>query len=66
MIWNAFAIAVREIGRNLTRAFLTVLGIFSIVQSAVTIGVPIWLIVRSASPIRGSRDRRTSTGSLTP
>jgi hypothetical protein len=41
-------------------------GIFSIVQSAVTIGVPIWLIVRSASPIRGSRDRRTSTGSLTP
>ena len=24
MIWNAFAIAVREISRNLTRAFLTV------------------------------------------
>ena len=28
MIWNALTIAVREIGRNLTRAFLTVLGIF--------------------------------------
>ncbi len=50
----------------LARGSVTVLGIFSIVQSAVTIGVPIWLIVRSASPIRGSRDRRTSTGSLTP
>ena len=50
----------------LARGSVTVLAIFSIVQSAVTIGVPIWLIVRSASPIRGSRDRRTSTGSLTP
>ena len=36
MIWNAFAIAVREIGRNLTRAFLTVLGIFIGVASIIT------------------------------
>jgi putative ABC transport system permease protein len=36
MIWNAFAIAVREIGRNLTRAFLTVLGIVIGVASIIT------------------------------
>jgi putative ABC transport system permease protein len=36
MIWNAFAIAVREIGRNLTRAFLTVLGIFIGVAAIIT------------------------------
>ena len=36
MIWNAFAIALREIGRNLTRAFLTVLGIFIGVASIIT------------------------------
>ena len=36
MIWNAFAIAVREISRNLTRAFLTVLGIFIGVASIIT------------------------------
>lgn len=35
---------------------VSLLGIFSILQSAVTIGVPIWLIIRSASSIRGSRD----------
>ena len=27
MIWNALSIAVREIRRNLVRAFLTVLGV---------------------------------------
>jgi len=36
MIWNAFALAVREISRNLTRAFLTVLGIFIGVASIIT------------------------------
>lgn len=36
MIWNAFAIALREIGRNLTRAFLTVLGIFIGVAAIIT------------------------------
>lgn len=41
MIWNAFYIALREIRRNLTRAFLTVLGIIigvSAVVSMVTLG----------------------------
>ncbi len=36
MIWNAFAIAVQEIARNLTRAFLTVLGIFIGVAAIIT------------------------------
>lgn len=36
MIWNAFAIALREISRNMTRAFLTVLGIFIGVASIIT------------------------------
>ena len=36
MIWNALSIAVREIGRNLTRAFLTVLGIFIGVAAIIT------------------------------
>jgi putative ABC transport system permease protein len=36
MIWNAFSIAVREIVRNLTRAFLTVLGIFIGVAAIIT------------------------------
>ncbi len=36
MIANAFFIAVREIGRNLTRAFLTVLGIFIGVAAIIT------------------------------
>lgn len=36
MIWNAFAIAVREISRNLTRAFLTVLGVFIGVAAIIT------------------------------
>lgn len=36
MIWNAFAIAIREIARNPTRAFLTVLGIFIGVAAIIT------------------------------
>jgi len=36
MIWNAFTLAVREIGRNLTRAFLTVLGVFIGVAAIIT------------------------------
>jgi len=36
MIWNAFSIAIREITRNLTRAFLTVLGVFIGVAAIIT------------------------------
>ena len=36
MIWNAFLIALREIRRNLTRAFLTVLGVIIGVSAVVT------------------------------
>ena len=36
MIWNAFGLAVREIGRNPTRAFLTVLGVFIGVAAIIT------------------------------
>ena len=36
MIWNAFSIALREIRRNLTRAFLTVLGVIIGVSAVIT------------------------------
>ncbi len=36
MLWNAFFIALREIRRNLTRAFLTVLGIIIGVAAVIT------------------------------
>ena len=36
MFWNAFIIALREIRRNLTRAFLTVLGVVIGVAAVVT------------------------------
>ena len=36
MIWNAFLLAVHELGRNLTRAILTVLGIFIGVAAIIT------------------------------
>jgi putative ABC transport system permease protein len=36
MIWNAFLIALREIRRNLTRAFLTVLGVIIGVAAVIT------------------------------
>ena len=36
MIWNAFAIALREIRRNLMRAFLTVLGVIIGVAAVIT------------------------------
>ena len=36
MIWNAFLIALREIRRNLTRAFLTVLGVIIGVSAVIT------------------------------
>jgi len=36
MIWNAFSIAVREIRRNVTRAFLTVLGVIIGVSAVIT------------------------------
>ena len=36
MIWNAFVIALREIARNVTRSFLTVLGVFIGVAAIIT------------------------------
>lgn len=36
MLWNAFLIALREIRRNLTRAFLTVLGVIIGVAAVIT------------------------------
>lgn len=36
MLWNAFVIALREIRRNLTRAFLTVLGVVIGVAAVIT------------------------------
>lgn len=36
MLWNALAIAIREIRRNITRAFLTVLGVIIGVAAVVT------------------------------
>lgn len=36
MLWNAFFIALREIRRNLTRAFLTVLGVIIGVSAVIT------------------------------
>ena len=37
MFWNAFIIALREIRRNLTRAFLTVIGVAIGVAAVVTL-----------------------------
>jgi putative ABC transport system permease protein len=50
MIWNAFAIALREIARNMTRAFLTVLGIFigaAAIITMVTLGQGATLAVKA-------------------
>ena len=50
MIWNAFAIALREISRNMTRAFLTVLGIFigtAAIITMVTLGQGATLAVKA-------------------
>jgi putative ABC transport system permease protein len=57
MIWNAFAIAVREISRNLTRAFLTVLGIFigvAAIITMVTLGQGATLAVKAQIASLGS------------
>lgn len=57
MIWNAFAIAVREIGRNLTRAFLTVLGVFigvAAIITMVTLGQGATLAVKAQISSLGS------------
>jgi putative ABC transport system permease protein len=57
MIWNAFAIAVREIGRNFTRAFLTVLGIFigvAAIITMVTLGQGATLAVKAQISSLGS------------
>jgi len=57
MIWNAFAIAVREISRNLTRAFLTVLGIFigvAAIITMVTLGQGATLAVKAQISSLGS------------
>ena len=50
MIWNAFAIALREISRNMTPAFLTVLGIFigtAAIITMVTLGQGATLAVKA-------------------
>jgi putative ABC transport system permease protein len=57
MIWNAFAIAVREIARNPTRAFLTVLGIFigvAAIITMVTLGQGATLAVKAQISSLGS------------
>ena len=57
MIWNAFAIALREIGRNLTRAFLTVLGVFigvAAIITMVTLGQGATLAVKAQISSLGS------------
>ena len=57
MIWNAFTLAVREIGRNLTRAFLTVLGIFigvAAIITMVTLGEGATLAVKAQISSLGS------------
>jgi len=57
MIWNAFAIAVREIGRNLTRAFLTVLGIIIGVAAVVT------MVTLGQATTNAVKDQISSLGS---
>jgi putative ABC transport system permease protein len=57
MIWNALSIAVREIGRNLTRSFLTVLGIFigvAAIITMVTLGQGATLAVKAQISSLGS------------
>ncbi|WP_397385278.1 ABC transporter permease [Prosthecobacter sp.] len=57
MIWNAFAIALREISRNLTRAFLTVLCIFigvAAIITMVTLGQGATLAVKAQISSLGS------------
>ncbi len=57
MLWNAFAIALREIRRNLTRAFLTVLGIVigvAAVITMVTLGQGATLAVKAQISSLGS------------
>ena len=61
MIWNAFTLAVREISRNLTRAFLTVLGIFigvSAIITMVTLGEGATLAVKAQISSLGSNLRK--------
>jgi putative ABC transport system permease protein len=57
MIWNAFAIALREISRNMTRAFLTVLGIFIGVASIIT------MVTLGEGATQAVKDQISSLGS---
>jgi putative ABC transport system permease protein len=57
MIWNALTIAIQEIGRNLTRSFLTVLGIFigvAAIITMVTLGQGATLAVKAQISSLGS------------
>jgi len=57
MIWNAFSIALREIARNLLRAFLTVLGVFigvAAIITMVTLGQGATLAVKAQISSLGS------------
>jgi len=57
MIWNALAIAVREIRRNLTRAFLTVLGIIIGVAAVIT------MVTLGQATTRAVKEQISSLGS---
>lgn len=57
MLWNAFGIALREIRRNLTRAFLTVLGIIIGVAAVIT------MVTLGEGTTRAVEERISSLGS---
>src|SRR5690348_265643 len=57
MIWNAFLIALREIRRNLTRAFLTVLGII------IGVGAVITMVTLGEATTQAVKNRISALGS---
>ena len=57
MFWNAFLIALREIRRNLTRAFLTVLGVIIGVSAVIT------MVTLGQGTTQAVRDQISSMGS---
>jgi putative ABC transport system permease protein len=57
MIWNAFLIALREIRRNLTRAFLTVLGII------IGVGAVITMVTLGQATTQAVKNRISALGS---
>lgn len=57
MLWNAFLIALREIRRNLTRAFLTVIGVIIGVAAVIT------MVTLGEGTTRAVQDRIAALGS---